>query len=476
MKMSKDTYILLNEKNIKTNELFEKSDDEIEVEYNDNLLIEEKHKFNDQNEVYKQSNINGLENNTIQNDNKNNGDYSKISPYEKMSVNIKYEFEKKQNHLGHINLSDISVNIIDINENNEKKIFTASLKSVHENNSFFAHYSEALYDPEINFAVDNQYIKSGYRMNYKYFCDTTKSACECHNETGNIWTHFFGIVLLLIYYYQITHFNHRYLINYSTENTYSKPTVDKIKENLYKLSSNNNSKLNNYALLDVKTNSFSYDLSEIISNENMLPIYKDLPKDYIFYQIICCMFCLLFSTIYHTYFPISKRMFIILRRLDYSGIIIAIMGTSVSAYYYLFYCNDFYKIFYCSIIIVLSTISLLFLILLGDSYHRLKKYMLFSLGVFSFLPKIHYEINFDETIGMIPDAKVYNYYIGAFMIFLGFICFNKKLPERFYPGKFDLLLSSHQIWHIFVVIGFHYYNKAILEVYYNRVMHICPSF
>jgi adiponectin receptor len=38
-------------------------------------------------------------------------------------------------------------------------------------------------------------------------------------------------------------------------------------------------------------------------------------------------------------------------------------------------------------------------------------------------------------------------YVGGAMIY------KFKIPERFYPGKFDIWFSSHAIWHVFVLLG-----------------------
>ena len=41
----------------------------------------------------------------------------------------------------------------------------------------------------------------------------------------------------------------------------------------------------------------------------------------------------------------------------------------------------------------------------------------------------------------------------------GVFFYSSKLPERFWPGKFDIFCHSHQFWHIFVflVCIFNYY-------------------
>lgn len=44
---------------------------------------------------------------------------------------------------------------------------------------------------------DNEYIKTGYRVNFEDPCEIGKTMCQCHNETVNIWTHFIGSITFL---------------------------------------------------------------------------------------------------------------------------------------------------------------------------------------------------------------------------------------------------------------------------------------
>lgn len=45
--------------------------------------------------------------------------------------------------------------------------------------------------------VYNPYIKFGYRTNYNTHKILLKSACSCHNETGNFWTHALGAIIFI---------------------------------------------------------------------------------------------------------------------------------------------------------------------------------------------------------------------------------------------------------------------------------------
>jgi len=43
--------------------------------------------------------------------------------------------------------------------------------------------------------VDNEYILTGYRLNYRGFCNTLKTMFMCHNESFNVWSHFLPMVI-----------------------------------------------------------------------------------------------------------------------------------------------------------------------------------------------------------------------------------------------------------------------------------------
>ena len=63
-----------------------------------------------------------------------------------------------------------------------------------------------LEDLDIN-EVDNEYILTGYRLNYRGFWNTFKTMFMCHNETFNVWSHFvpclvfFNIILYVLIHY-----------------------------------------------------------------------------------------------------------------------------------------------------------------------------------------------------------------------------------------------------------------------------------
>ena len=67
----------------------------------------------------------------------------------------------------------------------------------------------AEFDEVPEWARDNEYVQSGYRVDYEgqpqQVCQTM---CKCHNETVNVWTHmigaltFFSLCIIIITFYQ----------------------------------------------------------------------------------------------------------------------------------------------------------------------------------------------------------------------------------------------------------------------------------
>ena len=58
-----------------------------------------------------------------------------------------------------------------------------------------------------DYAIDNEYIIRGYRINHNTNGRSIKSIFVCHNETVNIWTHLLGaltfaVICFIIMVYQ----------------------------------------------------------------------------------------------------------------------------------------------------------------------------------------------------------------------------------------------------------------------------------
>lgn len=53
----------------------------------------------------------------------------------------------------------------------------------------------------------------------------------------------------------------------------------------------------------------------------------------------------------------------------------------------------------------------------------------------------------------------------ALLYFMGVVVYVLRVPERWFPGRFDIWGHSHQIWHIFVVLGIIVHTFGVVRQY-----------
>jgi adiponectin receptor len=186
----------------------------------------------------------------------------------------------------------------------------------------------------------------------------------------------------------------------------------------------------------------------------------------IFVFMVSAVICLTCSATFHLLFVHSKPAYFILSRLDYAGITILIAGSFYPLIYYAFYCHPWAQRLYLTAITVMAAFT--FAVTLVPAFGT-PKYLMFrtgiflSLGFFGLVPVSHLVWQF----GLFdPHVTVM---IGPLLLMgllytLGAIIYATKFPERFYPGRFDVWFSSHQLWHICVV-------AAALVHFVNALQH-----
>ena len=103
-----------------------------------------------------------------------------------------------------------------------------------------------------------------------------------------------------------------------------------------------------------------------------------------------------------------------------------------------------------------------------------KVILFLSFGLFCFLPTIVLYIIYQPGYALEPGAAPYTFPLASYLIGLTF--YVSKFPERCSKsGKFDYLLSSHQIHHVFVVIGILFSFAECFDVYRTRLAFVCPD-
>ncbi|KAB5539506.1 hemolysin-III related-domain-containing protein [Coniochaeta sp. 2T2.1] len=262
---------------------------------------------------------------------------------------------------------------------------------------------------------DNAYILSGYRATSNSYWHSFKSIAYLHNESVNIWTHLLG------------------------------------------------------ALGFTVTGWFLYSV--------VAPRYETASEADLL--VWACFFagaflCLGMSATYHAISNHSPAVAKFGNKLDYSGIVFLIVGSYVPAIYYGFSCQEILLAVYLSSICLLGvgcmTVSW-FDHFRTPEWRPYRALMFVGLGLSGVVPILHgltmhgfHALN--ERMGL-----VWVMLEGAMYIFGAFL-YAARFPERVSPGTFDIWGSSHQIFHVFVVLAAvsHLYGMTKAFDFHHSVM------
>lgn len=150
-------------------------------------------------------------------------------------------------------------------------------------------------------------------------------------------------------------------------------------------------------------------------------------------------------------------------RLDYSFISVLIAGSSVPFLYYGFFCASAWLTFYTSMSVATNAACLL----LGlserfrtEEWRLLRMSAFLASGLFGAIPFTHLVIASSE----LSLASLYLLALMGALYVTGALLYGFRIPERFYPGKFNVLFASHQIFHVavFAACCVHYAGCLIL--------------
>lgn len=265
---------------------------------------------------------------------------------------------------------------------------------------------------------DNHFIRSGYRPPSYHVLKSLRSAFAVHNETVNIQTHLLGGVSFALFAVFYT--------------TLSLPTF-------------------------------------LTSARPSIPLEPLLP---FLLGAIVCLFC---SATFHTTSNVSPRVAQIGNQLDYLGIVCLITGSFVASIRLSFRCEPFYLNFYTVLITTLGTACAIATMLprfRTPAWRPIRAAMFVGLGLTAVLPMGHGWwmwgwAKLDRRIGgveMLLEGLLYTSGAGLYAA---------RWPERKWPGKVDLLGTSHQIFHVLVVAAAWCHCSGVLRAIAYAERHIC---
>ena len=249
---------------------------------------------------------------------------------------------------------------------------------------------------------DNEFLRHNHRPPMNSFRGCFKSIFRMHTETWNIWTHLLGFVFFLILCLGVYIFG-----DYIT-----------------------------CLFEDIKVHNLPWDEQFVI-----------------FLFFIGAITCLSCSFLFHTLANHSRPIYYIVSRLDYSGIAFLITGSSIPAYYYGFYCMTLAMCIHVSILVVLCVLCVTLSLWSRFSipkFRPLRFAVFISFGLYGCIPAAHI-IMVHGVDSALEKFSGLTLALMALLYIFGGILYVLRVPERFFPGKFDIWASSHQLWHLFVL-------------------------
>lgn len=251
---------------------------------------------------------------------------------------------------------------------------------------------------------DNEYILRGHRPQLRSFRECFRSIFRLHTETGNIWTHLIGFVCFLV-------LSIMFLV---------RP--------------------------DINLN------------------WQEKVVVQIFFS--SAILALGFSWLFHTVYCHSERVGRLFNKLDYIGIALLVFGSSIPWLHYSFYCHLPYKVVYMSAVFILGFVCVVVCTqdhFLTPAYRVPRAALFICFGLSTVIPCTHYMLleGFWDAVSLSAFGWLL---LMAVLYISGAVIYAVRIPERFYPGRFDIWFQSHQIFHVFVVLAALVHLNGIMQI------------
>ena len=249
---------------------------------------------------------------------------------------------------------------------------------------------------------DNEYLQNNHRPPMYSFSGCIKSLFRMHTETWNIWTHLLAFIFFLVLCMGVYIFGDYITWLFEDIAIHSLPWVDQV----------------------------------------MLLVF--------FFSAMTCLCC---SFMFHLFSNHSNKMHFLFSRLDFSGIALLITGSNIPAYYYGFYCTSVARYVHISAISILGAACICVSLWkkFGIPKYRFLRFCIFGLfALYGVIPGVHVLLRegyFVATSGL----ALWGLVLMAFLYICGGGLYVLRIPERFFPGRFDIWASSHQLFHLFVI-------------------------
>uniref|UniRef100_A0A914C836 Progestin and adipoQ receptor family member 3 n=1 Tax=Acrobeloides nanus TaxID=290746 RepID=A0A914C836_9BILA len=177
--------------------------------------------------------------------------------------------------------------------------------------------------------------------------------------------------------------------------------------------------------------------------------------------------CMLFSTTYHTFGCCNAKLRNKWLRADVFGISAGLIGMYLSGIYTSFYCfQEILRTYLITLLLILATS--IYIPTRDDFFqskiwgNRIGYLHLSYIGLIAFglYPTAHWI----SLHGGFENPHVMNWFPTIVILFaligLAFLFYATLIPERFFPGYFDLVGSSHHLWHMLILSAMIYWHRS----------------
>lgn len=204
----------------------------------------------------------------------------------------------------------------------------------------------------------------------------------------------------------------------------------------------------------------------------------EVPRWPLYVQVFTSVIVFLLSGTYHTLSCQSHKTFVIFRKLDFTGIVIALIGGSTAPFYYGFFCEEmhFWRDLWLGMVYVSCLFALVVILspqlISGSKNNYLVAGTLIVAGYSSSPGFLHMWLFIDSKY--LPVVPVWTFVIAGLLAACGGIIYTLKVPERWGKGRFDFIGNSHNIFHCMVIAASLMAIKGSIRMFHERQLYQCP--
>jgi adiponectin receptor len=193
---------------------------------------------------------------------------------------------------------------------------------------------------------------------------------------------------------------------------------------------------------------------------------------------VCCVLCFFFSTAYHLFRFMSRDIFKFWLQWDHMGCAVLILGSNYCWLQLLFACHPLIRDCYTAVLCCGTSVAVLCHAFpanvkqwltnkLKVKDYELSEVFLVPSAFSGLVALIHY-----LCINGYTDITQHGIILTLFFT-AAFAVFITKVPERYFPRRFDIWGNSHQLWHLLLVIASAWHMLGVQQYGYLIHAHHC---